>query len=34
LRLQIDKTQKINLRFDVAVGNGKVLPYFTIGEAF
>jgi len=34
LRLTIDKLQKINLRIDVGVGNGKVLPYFTIGEAF
>lgn len=34
LRLTIDKVQKINLRIDVGVGNGKVLPYFTIGEAF
>lgn len=34
LRLMLDKTQKINLRIDVGVGNGKVLPYFTIAEAF
>ena len=34
LRLTIDKVQKINLRIDVGVGNGKVLPYFTIAEAF
>jgi hypothetical protein len=34
LRLTIDKVQKINLRVDVGVGNGKVLPYFTIAEAF
>jgi hypothetical protein len=34
LRLMLDKAQKINLRIDVGVGNGKVLPYFTIGEAF
>lgn len=34
LRLMLDKTQKINLRIDAAVGNGKVLPYFTITEAF
>lgn len=34
LRLMLDKTQKINLRIDVAVGNKKLLPYFTIGEAF
>jgi outer membrane protein assembly factor BamA len=34
LRLTADKTQKINLRFDIAVGNNKILPYFTVGEAF
>jgi outer membrane protein assembly factor BamA len=34
LRLGLDKIHKINLRLDVAVGDGKVLPYFTIGEAF
>lgn len=34
LRLQLDKTQKINLRIDVATDNKKILPYFTIGEAF
>lgn len=34
IRLMLDKVQKINLRIDVGVGNGKVLPYFTIGEAF
>jgi outer membrane protein assembly factor BamA len=34
LRLMLDKVQKINLRIDVGVGNGKILPYFTIGEAF
>ncbi len=34
LRLLIDKAQKINLRVDVAVGNKKILSYFTIGEAF
>jgi outer membrane protein assembly factor BamA len=34
LRLMTDKTQKINLRVDIAVGNNKILPYFTIGEAF
>ena len=34
LRLTIDKTQKINLRIDVGIGNGKALPYFTIAEAF
>lgn len=34
LRLGLDEKQKINLRLDVAVGDGKVLPYFTIGEAF
>lgn len=34
LRLTLDKAQRINLRIDAAVGNNKVLPYFTIGEAF
>jgi len=34
LRLTLDKTQKMNLRIDVAVGNKKILPYFTVGEAF
>lgn len=34
LRLMLDKAQKINLRIDVAVGDNKILPYFTIGEAF
>jgi len=34
LRLTIDKAQRINLRIDVGVGNNRVLPYFTIGEAF
>jgi outer membrane protein assembly factor BamA len=34
LRLTLDKAQKINLRIDAAVGDGKILPYFTIGEAF
>ena len=34
LRLKLDNNQKINLRIDVAVGNKKLLPYFTIGEAF
>ncbi len=34
LRLMIDKAQKINLRMDIGIGDGKVLPYFTIGEAF
>ena len=34
LRLMIDKAQKINLRVDFGVGNKKILPYFTIGEAF
>ncbi len=34
IRLMLDKVQKINLRIDVAVGNNKLLPYFTIGEAF
>ncbi len=34
LRLMIDKAQRINLRVDIGIGNNKVLPYFTIGEAF
>lgn len=34
LRLMTDKKQKINLRIDFAIGNKKLLPYFTIGEAF
>lgn len=34
LRLTIDKAQKIKLRIDFAIGNRKMLPYFTIGEAF
>lgn len=34
LRLTLDKAQKINLRIDAAVGDNKILPYFTIGEAF
>jgi outer membrane protein assembly factor BamA len=34
LRLMLDKAQRINLRIDAAVGNNKILPYFTIGEAF
>jgi hypothetical protein len=34
LRLMMDKNQKLNLRIDFAIGNNKLLPYFTIGEAF
>lgn len=34
LRMQLQQNQKINLRIDLAVGNKKLLPYFTIGEAF
>jgi hypothetical protein len=34
LRYMMDKAQKINFRFDVAVGNRMILPYFTVGEAF
>ncbi len=34
LRLMIDQSQKLNLRIDVAVGNKKILPYFTVAEAF
>lgn len=33
LRLMFDQ-QKANLRIDFAVGNGKILPYFTVFEAF
>ncbi len=34
LRLTMDKVQKINLRVDIGIGDNKILPYFTIGEAF
>lgn len=34
LRCQIDPRQKIHLRFDLAVGNGQLQPYFTFAEAF
>ncbi len=34
LRLMIDKHQKVNLRADFAIGNGKLLTYFTVNEAF
>jgi hypothetical protein len=34
LRLMFDKRQKINLRMDFAVGNKKLLTYFTVAEAF
>jgi outer membrane protein assembly factor BamA len=34
LRLMLDQTQKTNLRVDFAIGDGKMLPYFTIFEAF
>lgn len=34
LRLMLDKAQKINLRLDLAVGNNKLLTYFTVAEAF
>lgn len=34
LRIVLDKKQKINLRTDAAIGNAKILPYFTLGEAF
>lgn len=34
LRLMLDKAQKINLRVDFGVGNNRILPYFTVGEAF
>lgn len=34
LRLMSDRVQKINLRMDLGIGNNKLLPYFTVGEAF
>ena len=34
LRCRIDKAQNVFLRLDFAYGNAKVLPYFTIAEAF
>ena len=34
LRIRLDPVQKINLRIDFAVGNKKMLPYFTLSEAF
>lgn len=34
LRLMLNEQQKINMRFDVAVGNKRILPYFTVAEAF
>ena len=34
IRLMLDKAQKTNLRIDFAVGDGKILPYFTVFEAF
>jgi outer membrane protein assembly factor BamA len=34
LRVMLDPQQKITIRLDAAVGNGKILPYFTVGEAF
>jgi len=34
LRVMMDAKQKITIRLDAALGNGKILPYFTIGEAF
>jgi hypothetical protein len=33
-RFMPDKQQRMNLRIDFAVGNGKLLTYFTVGEAF
>ena len=34
LRIMLDRVQRINLRFDLAMGNKKILPYFTVAEAF
>ncbi len=34
IRLMLDQSQKTNLRIDFAIGDGKMLPYFTIFEAF
>lgn len=34
IRVRVDPVRKLNLRIDAAVGNGKILPYFTVGEAF
>lgn len=34
VRFQIDKEKKLNLRFDVGIGEGQAQYYFTIGEAF
>jgi outer membrane protein assembly factor BamA len=34
IRVMVDKTQKITMRLDFAIGNKQMLPYFTIGEAF
>lgn len=34
IRLMSDQAQKINLRVDFGIGNHKLLPYFTVGEAF
>ncbi len=34
LRLATNRSQKLNLRLDFAIGNKQLLPYFTLGEAF
>lgn len=34
IRVRVDRERKVNLRIDAALGEGKILPYFTIGEAF
>lgn len=34
IRLMLDEAQKTNLRIDFGVGNKKILPYFTVFEAF
>lgn len=34
VRLRIDKERNLNLRMDAAWGNGRILSYFTVGEAF
>jgi hypothetical protein len=34
LRVRLDRERRLNLRIDAAFGNGRLLPYFTVGEAF
>lgn len=34
LRYKLDKKEHVNIRLDVGFGGGRVLPYFTISEAF